>query len=76
MVQTWIKSGDSGDAHWAKLFGSQSYTVACNVRISKEYAKRVEAVQVGLANKPGSTYSKPLAENVCQTCLDKAIEQA
>jgi hypothetical protein len=76
MMQSWVRSGTSGPAHWVKLSGGSTYTVACQVVIMKEHARRVETIRKGLANQPGVAYHEPVDGEICQTCREKAIAQA
>jgi hypothetical protein len=75
-MNTWMRSGQSGPAHWVKLSGSLYYTVACQVTLAKALALRVETKRVPLAQSPGVTVDIPLDGEVCQTCLQKAKAQA
>jgi hypothetical protein len=75
MNERWMKSGNSGQPHWVKLFGSERLTTACGVVLTRSLALNVDTQKVGLANAPTKHVNLPL-ESHCEICARKAKEQA
>ena len=76
MSDIWMKSGNSGPAHWIKLKGSFVLVTACNRTLSLEFAQRVRSERVGMAGAPGQFYFRPVDGAVCLECEQKAKAQA
>jgi len=76
MNDSWMKAGPNSPAHWIKLSGNRYFVTACQVVIPGNTAQRVPAQKISLANAPGRYFSKPLEGETCQTCEQKAREQA
>lgn len=76
MHETWMKSGQSGPAHWIKLAGSRYYTTACQTTLAREAALGVATSKLAIASAPGRFYLRPKAGDVCPLCEQKAKAQA
>ncbi len=75
MNEYWMSAG-SGPAHWIKLAGSSFYTTACQHVITRESARKVESERVGLSQRPGQFYFRPVTGEICPICERKAQAQA
>jgi hypothetical protein len=75
MNRSWMKSGESGPAHWVTLKGGMNFVTACRHIIQVIYARRVDtsAVMIGA---PARIYIGPSSGEICPECEKMAKEKA
>ena len=76
MHETWMRSGQSGPAHWIKLSGGRYFTTACQTTLGRDKAVGVETSKIAIAGAVGRFYLRPKAGDICQACDQKAKAQA
>ena len=75
MNRSWMKSGESGPAHWVTLKGGLNYTTACRRIIQVIHAKYV-TTHVEMIGTPARIYVGPAGGDVCPECEKLAKEKA